>query len=155
MTVGARIRHCRIDADGDKGAAWHSMATHTSGTTVTALTSLSVASSTNVVAADYIQVDSDIMLVAGAPTGTTIIAESGRPGNDGGNPTEMGQIRQIQDWVYASVTAGGSDTGLTGDCLYNYLVTSGTSPAASSAGYTATGGTSGIIIDNNVVATDA
>ena len=130
------------------------IATHTSGTTVTALTSLSVASSTNVVATDYIQVDSDIMLVAGAPTGTTIIANQGVLGTTAATHLNGATVTDIQDWVYASVTAGGSDTGCTGDCLYNYLVTSGTSPAASSAGYTATGGTSGIIIDNNVVATD-
>ena len=50
-----------------------------------------------------------------------------------------------------SVTANGSETGCTGACLYNYSVTGGIYPLNSSAGIAATGGTSGVIVDNSLV----
>jgi hypothetical protein len=55
------------------------------------------------------------------------------------------------DWVYLSVTANGNQTGCTGACLYNYSIpTSGTATSgAASAGLAVTGGSGGIVIDNN------
>jgi hypothetical protein len=54
------------------------------------------------------------------------------------------------DYIYASVTANGNDTGCTGACIYMFNLTSlswGTG-AAANAGLPAPGGTSGIVIDN-------
>ncbi len=54
------------------------------------------------------------------------------------------------DYIYASVTAGGNDTGCSGACIYMYNLTGLTwAPAAvANAGLAAPGGTSGIVIDN-------
>jgi hypothetical protein len=54
------------------------------------------------------------------------------------------------DYIYASVTARGNDTGCTGACIYMFNLTGLTwrTSAVATAGFQATGGTSGIIIDN-------
>ena len=54
------------------------------------------------------------------------------------------------DYIYASVTASGNDTGCTGACIYMFNLTGLTwgTVAVATAGFVATGGTSGIIIDN-------
>lgn len=51
------------------------------------------------------------------------------------------------DYIYLSVTANGNLTGCTGACVYSFNVTS-TVPTTSSAGLAASGGASGIIVDN-------
>ncbi len=56
-------------------------------------------------------------------------------------------LGNAHDWIFLSVTANGQDTGCSGACLYNYNVS--TTPSAATAGLAATGGTSGIIIDNS------
>jgi hypothetical protein len=62
-------------------------------------------------------------------------------------------VQDIQDWLYLSVSANGADTGCSGECLYNYSVTTTTAPANSTNGITATGGTSGVIVDNSLTGT--
>jgi hypothetical protein len=54
------------------------------------------------------------------------------------------------DYIYASVTAGGNQAGCTGACIYAYNLTGLTwgTAAVPAAGLAATGGTSGIIVDN-------
>ena len=55
------------------------------------------------------------------------------------------------DYIYFSVTTGGAQSGCTGACVYSYTLTSGTAypPTASiSHGLPASGGASGIVIDN-------
>jgi hypothetical protein len=63
-----------------------------------------------------------------------------------------GAAGTTDDYIFMSVTASGSETGCTGACLYNYLVsTNGTSisvPANATAGLAATGGSSAIVVDN-------
>ena len=51
------------------------------------------------------------------------------------------------DWIFLSLTASGNKTGCTGPCVYNINDTSGTTPANSTPGITANGGTSGNSID--------
>jgi hypothetical protein len=56
------------------------------------------------------------------------------------------------DYIYLSVTANGnqtacSGTGVAGACLYSFVVTSSV-PSSASKGISASGGASGIIIDN-------
>ncbi len=54
------------------------------------------------------------------------------------------------DYIYASVTAGGNKTGCRGACVYMYNLTGLTwgAAAAAAAGLAAPGGTGGIVIDN-------
>lgn len=56
------------------------------------------------------------------------------------------------DLIFLSVTASGSQTACTGACVYNFNVTTSI-PSTATAGLAATGGTSGIIIDNTVGST--
>ena len=63
------------------------------------------------------------------------------------------------DYIFLSVTANGNRTQCTGDCLYNFVVATGGSattagtfvaPGSPTAGINAAGGSSGIIIDDNL-----
>jgi hypothetical protein len=53
------------------------------------------------------------------------------------------------DLIFLSVTASGNQTGCSGACVYSFNVTS-SAPTSATAGLTATGGSSGIVIDNTV-----
>ncbi len=59
-------------------------------------------------------------------------------------------LNGANDYLYASVSAGGSKTGCTGACIYVYNLTGLTwnTTANPAAGLAATGGTSGIVVDN-------
>jgi len=139
-----------------RGADGTTAATHTSGTTVSALTQVSVASATGIVANDYIQVDSDIMLVDYV-SGTTLTVNQGALGTAAATHVNGDAVQDVQDWIYLSVTADGGDAACTSTtgCLYNYAVTTGTAPSVATAGIAANGGTGGVIIDNSSTAAGA
>jgi len=63
-----------------------------------------------------------------------------------------GSNNSTDDYIYLSVTALGTQTGCSGACLYNFVVstngTSTTAPTSATAGIASAGGSSGIIIDN-------
>jgi hypothetical protein len=71
----------------------------------------------------------------------------------------FGSDGTTDDYIFLSVTANGNLAACTGACLYNFVVsTNGTSttvPAAATAGLAATGGSSGIIMDNISTTTGA
>jgi hypothetical protein len=122
-----------------------------------ASTTVTVAANTSIVAGDYIQIDSEIILVSTVSGGTTVnftpvAGHRGQLGTTAAAHATGAAVTDIQDWIYLSVTAGGTGGGTGGcatACLYNYLITSGTVPAAASFNLHSTGGTSGIIIDNS------
>ena len=55
-----------------------------------------------------------------------------------------------QDWLFMSVIANGNATGCTGACLYNFNVQGAGTTGNVTDGATATGGTTGIAIDNSL-----
>ncbi len=55
-----------------------------------------------------------------------------------------------QDWLFMSVIANGNATGCTGACLYNFNVQGAGTTGTVTTGQAATGGTSGIAIDNSL-----
>jgi hypothetical protein len=55
-----------------------------------------------------------------------------------------------QDWLFMSVIANGNTTGCTGACLYNFNVQGAGTTGNVTTGQTATGGTTGIAIDNSL-----
>jgi hypothetical protein len=57
------------------------------------------------------------------------------------------------DWLYVSVEADGNLTPCSGDCLYNFNVEGAGTTGTPTAGISATGGTTGVIIDNSGTAT--
>jgi hypothetical protein len=132
-----------------------SKANTTLTTTITnATTSLTVGSNTSIVANDYIQIDSEIMKVSSVSGGTTVVVTRGGTGALGTATAAHNSgaaVQDIQDWIYLSVSANGNETGCGTACIYNYSVTTG-APGTATAGFAATGGTSGIIIDNSVTA---
>ena len=128
--------------------------TLTSGITASQTTGIPIASGTGTVNNDYIQIDNEIMLITAGGGTTSLTVTRGVLGTGPGViHASGGAVQDIQDWIFLSVTAGGHATGCTGACLYNYNVTTGTAPANSTAGIAATGGTSGIIIDNSSTTT--
>jgi len=54
------------------------------------------------------------------------------------------------DWLFMSLIANGRATGCTGACLYNFDVQGAGTTGTATDGVTATGGTSGISIDNSL-----
>jgi hypothetical protein len=123
-------------------------ATDLSGTTVTVLPQIGVASSAGITAGDYIQIDSEIMNVVGVLGGTSLLATQAQLGTTGAAHANGATVQDIEDWVFASVVGGGNAAGCTGGCVYNYLVTAGATSANPVAALQETGGTSGFIIDN-------
>jgi len=140
-----------------------------SATTITATmtagqTTATLASGAGEANSDYIQIDSEIIKLAttGGGVGTVNLTglTRGALGTTATTHTSGAVVTDIQDWLFLSVASGGTGGGTpacTGACLYNYNVTggfpSGTAIASATAGIAATGGTTGIIIDNNSLTT--
>ncbi len=123
--------------------------------TVGAVT-VTVGSTTGMAVGDYVQIDSELMLVNTVPTGTTFTVLGGGRGEDGTtaathNTTGVA-VQDIEDWLFMSVAGNANVAPCTGTaasaCVYNYNVISGAATATPKAGLSETGGTSGIIIDN-------
>ncbi len=129
-------------------------ATTINATMTAAQTTATVASGTGEANNDYLQIDSEIIQITagGGSTNLTVIAR-GQLGTTAAIHTSGAAVTDIQDWIFLSESGtgtGGGTGACTTACLYNYLVTSGTVPiATATAGIAATGGTTGIIIDNN------
>ncbi|MGA2373346.1 MAG: hypothetical protein ABSG11_22030 [Candidatus Korobacteraceae bacterium] len=104
---------------------------------------------------DYIRIASETMLISSGGGTTTLTVSRGQLGTTRIGHASGAFVADIgtQDWMFLSVTAGGSDTGCTGPCLYNYNAL-GTASSAT-AGLAETGGTSGITIDNTLTFTGA
>jgi hypothetical protein len=117
-------------------------------------TTATVTSAASIAIGDYIHVDSESMLVTNIATNTLTLTR-GSLGTTRVAHTSGATVTDEPDFMYLSVTAGGNDAGCTGACLYNYVVgnSSGSLTAAqalaSITGIGATGGTTGIIIDNS------
>jgi len=129
------------------------------------LITVTVASTTGMAVGDYVQIDSEIMLVATVPTGTTFtVALAGR-GQDGTTPathTTTGvPVQDIKDWLFTSVAGGASGNAVTaagcsGACVFNYnVINSAATTGNPTAGLSETGATSGIVIDNQSTTTGA
>ncbi len=118
----------------------------------TGAVTVTVASTTDIAVGDYVQIDSEVMLVATVPTGTTFTVAAGGRGQDGStaaahNTTGL-PVQDLRDGLFMSVVGNGNDSTCTGACVYSYNVISGAATGTPAAGLSETGGTSGLIIDN-------
>jgi len=109
-----------------------------------------VASTTGMAVNDYLQIDSEIMqIVTVTPT---LTVNRGRLGTTAAAHTANAPVTDIQDWGFISVQGNGNVAPCTGTstsaCVYNYNITTGGISGTPIAGLAATGGTSGIVIDN-------
>ncbi len=88
--------------------------------------------------------------IASNAMGTPVVG----PSLVGGTNADCSAITEVMngtnDYIYASVTAGGNDTGCSGACIYMFNLTGLTwgTAAVANAGLAAAGGTSGMVIDN-------
>lgn len=114
--------------------------------TSTTSTSVSVASTTGMATGDYIQIGSEIMHITTLANPLTVTR--GQLGTTAATHSNGAAVQDVQDWLFVSVEANGSATGCTGACLYNYSVLGAGATGTATAGIAATGGTSGIIVDN-------
>jgi len=112
-------------------------------------TTADVSSSTSFTSGDYVQVDSEIMLITGKGTGTLAVTR-GELGTTAAAHANTATVMELQDWIYLSVTANGSDAACTGSCLYNWNVTTTLTTGGATAGMVSDGGASGVIVDNSV-----
>jgi len=133
-----------------RGALSTTAATHTSGSTVTVLTQLSVASATGISTGDYIQVGSELFKVL-AISGTTLTTNRAQIGTTAAAHTSGADAADVKDWLFVSVAANGNTAGCTGGCVFNYSVLGAGTTGAPTAGLQETGGTSGIVIDNQLL----
>jgi hypothetical protein len=151
-----------------RGVLGTTAAAHSSGDPVTVFTeglstgsvTITVASGTGIANGDYIQVDSEIMLVTGGggTTGTTTLtvtrgALGTTPaGHLNGTPVTVAAL----DWLFLGVTANGSDGACPGACIYSFYIGNPLgNGATAAAGFKAAGGTTGIVIDNAFTSTGA
>jgi len=100
----------------------------------------------------YIQIDSEKMLVTAISSNMLTITRA-QLGTTAASHANGATVKNIHDRVFLSVPATGNQTGCAGACVYSFDVTNLTLPSSASAGLAATGGTSGIIIDNVVTST--
>ena len=105
-------------------------------------------SATGFATGDYIQIDSEIMLV-GTVAGNSLPLTRHQLGTTAAIHANGAGVLDIQDWVFMSLQAGGSATGCSTGCLYNFNVTSGaTTGTPASTPLAESGGTSGMVVDN-------
>jgi hypothetical protein len=125
----------------------------------TGAVTVTVGSTAGFAAGDYVQIDSEIMLVATPITATTFTVAAGGRGEFGTAAVAHGTtgvtVQDIQDYLYLSIPAGGGSSICTGACLANFLVTTGsTTIPAATATIPEAGGTTGIVVDNYLTGTD-
>jgi hypothetical protein len=132
--------------------------TTASAITTTATTAVTVASNTNIAIGNYIEINTEIMLVTAKAGTTSLTVARGQLGSTAATHLiSQSVIIPAVDYIYMSVTAGGNTAAqaltCTGACLYSYPVgtsagafTGATAPANA---VTEAGGTSGVIIDND------
>jgi hypothetical protein len=125
----------------------------------TGAVTVTVGSTTGFAAGDYVQIDSEIMLVATPMTATTFTVAAVGRGEFGtadvAHSTTGVSVQDIQDYLYVSIPAGGLGSICTGACLANFLVTTGsTTLPGTTATITEAGGTTGIVVDNYLTGTD-
>ena len=127
-------------------------ATHGAGTTITNITA-NVASTTGIQVGDYVQIGSEILLVDGAGLGgTTLGVTVASLGTTEAAHSDSATVQDIQDWLYASAVNDGNVGACTGaGCLFNYSVLGAGTTGTPTAGFAAGGGTSGIVVDNQVL----
>ena len=123
----------------------------------TGAVTVTVASTTGMAVGDYVQIDSEVMLVATVPaSGVTFTVASGGRGKAGTTAaTHLATgvpVEDIRDGIFFSVSGYANVSPCTGTstsgCVYAYNVISGAASGTPTAGLAETGGTSGIIIDN-------
>ena len=120
----------------------------------TGQTTIILGSNTGITTGKYIQVDSEVMLLGTNPSGTTWNVTRHSLGSGAAIHTAPDAVQEISgDWVYMSVAANGNGTGCAGACLYNFNVLNSGTTGTVTTGQTATGGTSGIVVDNLGTAT--
>ncbi len=139
-----------------RGALSTTPGTYSNGATVTdyeaglsaLATTVNVVSSTGIIVGDYIQVGSEDMYVTAVPSSTTLTVTRGVLGTTqaahaSGAPVTIPAL----DWLFLGVTASGEDGACRGACVYSFYI-GGTTPTSAAAGFSAAGGTGGIVIDN-------
>ena len=94
------------------------------------------------------------MKIAGTSGSTSLAVSRGQLGTTAATYSSGVAVSDIHDWLYMSVTTGGTQTGTscsgtTTACLYSFDATAPlTTTSTAAAGLAAPGGTSGTIIDN-------
>lgn len=113
-----------------------------------AATSVTVTSGSGVANNDYIQIDSEIMQVTAGGGTTSLTISRGKVGTTAATHANGATVQDIKDWLFMSVVANGNAAPCTGACLYNFNVIGAGTTGTPIAGLAASGGSSGIIVDN-------
>ncbi|MFZ0979698.1 MAG: hypothetical protein WAN23_09880 [Candidatus Acidiferrales bacterium] len=107
---------------------------------------------------NYLLVSSEIMKISAVGAGSVTVTRGSLGTTAGSSYPSDTAVRVIQDWMFTSVEANstvGTCTAASG-CLLNYSVLGAGTTGAPTTGFPAAGGTSGIVVDNQVpVATQA
>ena len=105
------------------GSGGSAVTTLNGAITTVGQTAITVTSGTNIGTGDYIQVGIEDMKVTAGGGTTSLTVTRGALGTTAA--THLSGVNVLipsLDWMYVSTTAGGSTTGCTGACIYNYYI---------------------------------
>jgi len=97
---------------------------------------------------DYLQIDSEILNIIDVVNSTSLLVNRAEVGTSGATHSSGATVEDIQDWIFMSIQAGGSATGCSTGCLYNFNVISGAASGTPTTSAGQSGGTSGLVVDN-------
>jgi hypothetical protein len=109
-------------------------------------TSVAVGSTTGMAVNDYVQIDSEIMKITTLANPLTVTR--GQVGTTAAAHSSGATTDDVKDWLFMSVIGWGNAGGCSGACMYNYNVMGAGTTGSVVAALSASGGTSGIIVDN-------
>lgn len=120
--------------------------------TQTAIPVVSVSGMSTTAPNNYLLVGSEIMKITAVGTGSVTVTRGSLGTTKGSSYPSGTAVQVIQDWMFTSVEANstvGTCTATSG-CLLNYSVLGAGTTGTPTTGFPAAGGTSGIVIDNQV-----
>ena len=126
--------------------------TGVTSTSQTAIPVASVSGMSTTAPNNYLLVGSEIMKITAVGTGSVTVTRGSLGTTAGSNYPSGTAVQVIQDWMFTSVKANstvGTCTAASG-CLLNYSVLGAGTAGTPTTGFPAAGGTSGIVIDNQV-----
>jgi hypothetical protein len=120
--------------------------------TQTTIPVASVAGMSTTAPNNYLLVGSEIMKITAVGASSVTVTRASLGTTAGSSYPSGNAVQVIQDWMFTSVGANSSVGTCTAGCLLNYSVLGAGTTGTPTTGFPAIGGTSGIVIDNQVPA---
>jgi len=99
---------------------------------------------------NYLLVGSEIMKITAVGASSVTVTRASLGTTAGSSYPSGTAVQVIQDWMFTSVEANASVSPCTAGCLLNYSVLGAGATGTPTTAFPAAGGTSGIVVDNQV-----